>query len=157
VRSPDGTNWTTQPSPTTNDLWSVALGGGYFAAAGNNATIVISQNGSDWSLANSTGPHLRGVAFGSDRFAAAGWYGSILRSGQPCAPRLALHVGATRQLQLSGPVGRRYRVEYAPTPHHPPPWPILTEISSLPSSPYTIQDTTPSRPGGQFYRAALLP
>jgi hypothetical protein len=84
------------------------------------------------------------------------WIASSSPSSRSCAPRLALHVIPAPQLQLWGVVGRRYRIEYAPAPHHPPPWPVLTEISSLPFSPYTIPDTTPSGSSQRFYRAALL-
>jgi hypothetical protein len=155
--SPDAIDWTTNPTATSDDLWSIVFGGEHFVAAGNNGVIVLSRDGAVWSLSQPGVTPLRGVAFGADRFVAVGWYGEILHSGQPCAPRLALQVTPVRQLVLWGPVGRSYRIEYAPVPHEPEPWPVLTEISSLPSSPYTIPDTTPWRPGGQFYRAALLP
>jgi hypothetical protein len=159
MTSTDGSAWAQLPSETDEDLWAVTSGPSTFVAAGNNGTIVVSQNNGLWAVASSAGPPLRGTAFGAGRFVAVGRFGYIQYSGESCGgtgPRLTLQGSNPRALQLEGTVGRDYRIEYAPTPHHPAPWPVLTEISSLPASPFLIPDTTPNAPA-QFYRAVLLP
>ncbi|MCI0364135.1 MAG: hypothetical protein L0219_09660 [Phycisphaerales bacterium] len=159
LTSTDGSAWVQQPSGTSEDLWAVTAGPSAFVAAGNNASILLSQNNGPWSIASSGGAQFRGAAFGAGRFVAVGRYGSIQRSGESCGgtgPRLTLQRTNPRMLQLEGTVGRDYRIEFAPTPHHPVPWPVLTEISSLPASPFPIEDTTPNATA-QFYRAVLLP
>lgn len=74
----------------------------------------------------------------------------------PAPPGLsAALVGSMIQLQLSGTVGQRYRVEYQPALPPLGPWQTLTDILSLAVSPFRIWDqATNTR---QFYRAVTVP
>jgi hypothetical protein len=47
--STDGINWTTQVTPSTEQLHSVAYGAGVYVAAGNSGTIYSSPDGATWT------------------------------------------------------------------------------------------------------------
>jgi hypothetical protein len=44
----DGTNWSSFPSGTTNNLYAVCVGNGRFVAVGDRGTILVSDNGQQW-------------------------------------------------------------------------------------------------------------
>lgn len=51
--SPDGTNWTRQPTPITNFLSSVTAGPGGLVAVGDDGAILTSPNGTNWTVQSS--------------------------------------------------------------------------------------------------------
>ena len=79
--SPDGLNWTSQTSGTSNDLHSVAFENGLYVAVGSGSTILTSSDAITWSTRNSPSTmDLYGVAYGLDGFVAVGLHGLILYS-----------------------------------------------------------------------------
>lgn len=78
--SPDGLDWGSFSSSTSQRLNSVTWGGGFFVAVGRNTTMVSSPDGTNWSsrLTYSSGKYLQGVAYGNGRFVAAGRNGFVL-------------------------------------------------------------------------------
>jgi hypothetical protein len=80
--SPDGTNWVSRVSPTTNGLNAVAFGGSQFVAVGGwrlygansgSATILTSTNGENWVQRTAgTTKGLYAVVYGNGHFVAVG-------------------------------------------------------------------------------------
>src|SRR6266478_562933 len=67
-------NWTWRnPLPQGNDLEGVTYANGRFFAVGDLGTILVSSNGTDWSLSQSGVPnHLYSLAYGNGVYAAVG-------------------------------------------------------------------------------------
>lgn len=59
-------------SPVPPSLKSVAYGNGIFMIVGENPPIMISENGTDWEIADSTNPYNNDIAFNGDEFIIAG-------------------------------------------------------------------------------------
>lgn len=71
--SPDGTNWTTWATATTNGLNDIICANGEFMAVGYVGTVETSSDGTNWVLQNSgTTAVLDSVAYGNGKFAAVG-------------------------------------------------------------------------------------
>ncbi len=71
VTSVDGSNWTTQDSGTTDELWDVTWGDGQYVAVGE--AIVTSPDARHWTVRKSGFRYpLHGVAYGNGRFVAVG-------------------------------------------------------------------------------------
>jgi hypothetical protein len=89
-RSTDGITWPLVTSGTTNNLASVAYGGGKFVAVGyaggnGSCSVLISTDGNTWTD-TSTGAgvaswqDLRHIAWANDRFLASGWFSKLRHS-----------------------------------------------------------------------------
>ncbi len=63
------------PLPTASDLSGVAYGNGRFVAVGNYSTILISNDGLEWSAISQPTNLFTGIAFGGGVFIAAGSQG----------------------------------------------------------------------------------
>ena len=158
LTSPDGLEWTSRSSGSTASLSAVAGGAGYVAVAGNSGTVLTSQDGVSWVPRLGSLLDLRGLAYGADTFVAFGRYGAIYQSGTIAgcgAPRLSITRGPMTRVDLTGAIGARHRIEY--TDRLGAGWIFLTEVASLPQSPYAVIDPTPSPTGQRFYRAIQLP
>lgn len=72
LTSKDGITWTSQTSPTTNNLNKVIYGD-KFIAVGDDATIISSDDGILWNL-HSTAEHykLKGITYNNDTYIACG-------------------------------------------------------------------------------------
>lgn len=71
----------TASAPTSAGLSSVAYGGGFFNAVGQNGTALRSSNGTDWVVRPSnTTRHLRSVCWNGSQFVAVGDDGAIISS-----------------------------------------------------------------------------
>ena len=158
LTSADGTTWTTQVSGTASFLSAVAPGNDEVAVAGDSGTVLTSQNGTDWAPRLSARLDIRGLAYGADRFVAVGRYGAVYQSGtlSGCGgPRLAITRGLPTRIGLAGTIGVHYRIESADQIGGT--WTLLSDIASLPQSPYLVTDSTTSPTGQRFYRAIQLP
>lgn len=83
LHSTDTATWTLQTSPTTVDMRALASNGSsYFVGVGANGVIIYSSNnGEEWSLADSgITTDLTGVGYGGGRFVAVGKGGVLLTS-----------------------------------------------------------------------------
>ena len=70
--SSDGTNWVSQNSGTSGDLFGVAFGNGVFVAVGAEG-LIVSSDGANWSVRNSgSDALLNGVTYGRGTFVAVG-------------------------------------------------------------------------------------
>jgi hypothetical protein len=86
--SPSGSTWTTRTSGTTRNLHDVDFGNGTYAIAGafnaqrGTGTLLTSPDAASWTLADLTAvapiQNLYGMAFGNDRFVAAGSLGALI-------------------------------------------------------------------------------
>lgn len=106
--SPDGENWTTHTSGTTESLFGVAWSGSRFVAVGYNGTILMSLNGSTWTTTAQPG-ELGGflaVAWGGDQFIAVGRRGVIVSSpdGVHWVPRSSGTAAELRDIAWNGRV-----------------------------------------------------
>jgi photosystem II stability/assembly factor-like uncharacterized protein len=54
LTSPDGSNWTSRTSNTSNLLEGIIYGNGQFIAVGNNGTILTSTDGATWNSSTVT-------------------------------------------------------------------------------------------------------
>jgi hypothetical protein len=74
--------WNIRTSPSSNHLNGVAYGNGLFVAVGNQATILTSSNGRDWTVrpAGTTAPTIRAAAYGQGRYVVGGGEGALIRS-----------------------------------------------------------------------------
>jgi len=176
--STDGLSWSPMVKDTTNLLSRVIYANGaYIAVAGpylssTNVTltnIFTSANGTNWLRRNFAAPtnaSLESLVFANGRVMAAGWY--IIGSGMlypnyvPLAyvsdPFAAVSIGSgfPPQLQISGLLGRSYRIDFtsslqAPTNN----WQPLATIS-LTNSPFYWLDTSATN-SQRYYRTVLLP
>src|SRR5262245_61384773 len=74
-------NWTSQSAGMTNDLHGVTFGDGRFVAVGTRGIIIVSVDGAQWQVSDSsTASTLWGVAYGGGRFVAVGEGGTIVTS-----------------------------------------------------------------------------
>jgi hypothetical protein len=79
--SPDGTNWMSRESGTTNSLSGAAYGNGQYVAVGANGTIMSSVDAVAWTGRNSgTTNWLRGSTYGNGLFVVTGADGTFLTS-----------------------------------------------------------------------------
>jgi hypothetical protein len=92
LTSPDGVNWTGEPSGTLASLDGVAFGGKFVAVGFNSATLVseilTSADGRSWSEVISpllARVFLEAITYGSGKFVAVGTNGSILTSANGIA------------------------------------------------------------------------
>src|SRR5213596_722874 len=70
--SSDGTNWVSQNSGTSGDLYGVTYGNGVFVAVGGLG-LILSSDGLNWTPATSgTDALLNGVTYGDGTFVAVG-------------------------------------------------------------------------------------
>jgi Protein of unknown function (DUF1566) len=68
-----GSNWTTQASGTSNDLYGVTWSGSQFVAVGANGTILTSSDGVNWTLqASGTSYSLSSITWSGSKFVAVG-------------------------------------------------------------------------------------
>jgi len=158
LTSSDGQTWTSRTSGTTSFLAAVGPGNGVVAVAGDSGTVLTSPNGIDWTPRLNSRLDIRGIAYGADRFVAVGRYGAIYQSGaiSECGgARLLIRRGTPTRIDLSGRIGAHLRVEYADQIRGT--WNLLSDIASLPQSPYQVVDSTTSPTGQRFYRAVQLP
>ena len=74
--------WTIRSSPSSNQLNGVAYGNGVFVAVGNQATILTSLNGRDWTARSvgTTAPTIWSAAYGKGRYVISGGEGALIRS-----------------------------------------------------------------------------
>lgn len=78
--SADGATWTDGGIPDSVQFKSAAYGNGRFVAVGYDSfggIAYYSDNGFDWTAANSDGEALMGVAYGNNRFVSVGLDGLI--------------------------------------------------------------------------------
>jgi len=76
----DTWHWRDAP-PSLKDLYGVIYNGGKFVAVGDAGTIVVSAEGTKWTLSDSgSSARLRGVAYGGGMFLAVGAGGTLLSS-----------------------------------------------------------------------------
>jgi len=70
------------PIPQGNTLQALAYGGGSYVAVGNGGSILVSDDGTAWSLARTggAGEALYALAYGNGAFVAVGAGGTVLRS-----------------------------------------------------------------------------
>ncbi|MDE2091197.1 MAG: hypothetical protein KGJ08_04780 [Gammaproteobacteria bacterium] len=82
IYSNAGGTWAAQTSPTSNNLYAIAFGGGVFAAVGIADTIVTSSDGVNWSqiAGTDTTQNLYSIAYGNGTFVAAGTNGTLYTS-----------------------------------------------------------------------------
>lgn len=81
ARSPDGTQWQTEPSPDGAMLHAVEAGTGWVVAVGQNGALYVSADGHGWdSPYLYFNEDLDRVTWDGDHFVAAGHAGSILYS-----------------------------------------------------------------------------
>jgi hypothetical protein len=82
--SPDGTNWSREISPVSDELWGVAGGKGQFVAVGDYGDIVTSPDGTNWmeqtSPISESDLTLYNVSYGNGHFVAVGDSGTLLLS-----------------------------------------------------------------------------
>ncbi len=75
LTSPDGVNWTTRTSGTTQILRAVTWSGSQFVVVGDEGTILTSPDGVDWSTQDSGTVQLfRAVTWSGSQFVAVGLY-----------------------------------------------------------------------------------
>ena len=73
LTSTNGSEWTTHSGSVSNRwLYGLTYGAGQFVAVGTNGTILVSPDGATWTQRHFGGPTLATVAFGDNRFVAAG-------------------------------------------------------------------------------------
>jgi len=162
--SVDGTNWVHRNDAGLGPLADVAYGDGLFVATTgqeyntglrSESAIWISTDGEHWSRRSSkTARALFQVTFGNGTFVIGGEGRAILQS-EPLVS-LAISRQAAPELQVSGPVGRYYRIEYLDGIASSNSWDSLATILAT-NNPTPFLDTTWTNGAQRFYRAALLP
>ncbi len=70
-------------------------------------------------------------------------------------PDLGAEPGGSFSFQFTGTLGQHYRVEFTPEFPAPGPWQVLTDISSLASSPFVVFHSLTNTQG--FYRVGFVP
>jgi len=162
--SVDGTNWVHRNDAGLGPLTDVAFGDGFFVVTTGQeyntdlppeSAIWISTDGEQWSRRSSkTARALFQVTFGNGTFLIGGEGRAILQS-EPLVS-LAISRRATPELQVSGPVGRFYRIEYLDGMASSNSWDSLATILAT-NNPTPFLDTGWTNGTQRFYRAVLLP
>lgn len=81
LTSPDGVEWISVDSVTTNNLRAVTYGNGLFVGVGEDGAIVTSDDGITWvNRISGTTSNLYGVTYGGNTFVAVGSDSSVLTS-----------------------------------------------------------------------------
>ena len=81
LTSTDVENWSSAYSGTTNNLYEVEYGNGYFIATGYGGTLLASTDGKSWSKRTSgTTKKLEVAVYGNDIFVVGGEDGTIRTS-----------------------------------------------------------------------------
>lgn len=167
--SNDGTNWVFQTFGQSDYLQAVAFGSGFFVAVGEESyisgtptygmppesPILISPDGRNWwRVRSKTARPLSNVAYGNGTFVITGGAGAILQS-DPLV-NLTITKLAFPRLELSGPVNRSYRIEYADGLDASSAWLELATVT-VNEIPAFFNDPSWTNSTMRFYRAVLLP
>jgi hypothetical protein len=82
LSSPNGVAWQLEDSGTTNTLSAVTFANGLFIAAGDQGTVLTSNDGQSWidRTSAATAQDLYGVGFGGGVYVAVGDKGAIITS-----------------------------------------------------------------------------
>jgi hypothetical protein len=81
LTSPDGADWTSRTSGTTNGIYAVTYGNGTFVAAGDSGTVLTSPDGMVWtSHASGLSFRFLGASYAGSTFAIVGEAGAVLTS-----------------------------------------------------------------------------
>ena len=165
--SVNGSTWISLNTGVNSLMGKVSFANGLFMAqAGTH--LVTSTNGTNWVEYAETLPGY-GYSFATDgsRLVRVGWSYS---GGQPSIyfdgfiyysdvlVGLKVQNPTTPRLELSGLVGRAYRIDYTDNlnPSGTNDWQTLSNIN-LPSTPYLIGDPAVTNQAKRFYRGVLLP
>ena len=151
----------------TNDLVSLSgalnLGGtlvvtniGPDALAGGDSFKLFSAGSWTGNFANLTLPQLtNGLNWNTNTLATNGTLTVVADLVPPViVPGLGVS-GGNFNFQFTGALGQHYRVEYTPVLPATDPWPVLTDIVSLATSPFTISDSITNNQ--RFYRVTSVP
>ncbi len=151
--SPDARQWTQQNSRVTTALRSVCFGNDLFVAVGDGGTVLFSSNGSNWTQkAYPAAGNFLSVASGNGKFIAVGAsiYQADLTPGVLAQPSFT---SAGISLQVSGEIGRVYRVEASAT-MQPGDW---TEIGTVTNTSLTMPFVDIPKSRTRFYRTVAQP
>ena len=105
LTSPDGVNWTSQTSGTTQGLRGAAYGSARFVVVGSSGTILTSPDGVAWTTRTSgVTNNLYGVVFSGSQFVAVGVDGLVLTSpdGTAWTRRITSPTGGNLPFALLG-------------------------------------------------------
>jgi hypothetical protein len=159
--SSDGVSWSVLTNTTGAYFGRVIYAGGRYMV-GSNSKAFTSTDGTNWVQLNVPQPlngNLAAVAFGAGRFIVVG----SSYSPSPQVPvayisdpivALSMNPGLPPQLNVSGLLGRSYRIEHL-TDVQSTNWQTLGTFM-LTNSPATWSDTTATN-ASRIYRAVLLP
>lgn len=151
LTSADGIEWTARSSGTTTWLWDIDYGNGYFVAVGP-FRILVSTDGSQWTVASVNTDHLSQVAFGNGRFLVMGNVIYQADVNQAVLRLIAIGQGGS-DLSIFGLAGRTYRLQAADRLEDSA-WRDLGTVP-LKGSEETFRDWTAASAPRRFYRAIL--
>lgn len=152
LTSRDALNWSQRGTVDILRPAEIEYEYGIFVMVGGNSTILTSRNGLIWTerRRQANGSPLFAVAGGLHTFVAVG-YQTILQSDQ--VVNIYARRGLSRELEISGPVGRACRIEVFDGPNSG--WREI-ETVLLGSDPQPWIDPERTLTGSRFYRAVLL-
>lgn len=155
VSSDNGLSWADEASTPGLGVYSMANGGGYYAAVGTAYGVRYSTNGIDWTTRIINVPEAwYDVAFGNGRFVAVGGLGALRVGLLPVT--LAVQRGATTVVLVHGVPGPTATIEMTENLSNNPSWQALGTFT-LTNTVNAFTDTGAVGRPRRFYRALIAP
>ena len=157
--STNGVSWLSITNDSGVAFRKIRYGNGIYIGWSAD-TVYTSMNGTNWIKRPPSGGSLTDAAVGERNAIVTSYSFGAAANSYVSDPFIGLSIlpGESPQLQLSGVIGKSYRVEYsdALTPSSPTNWQTLSNIV-LTVSPFTLLDPETTGVPMRFYRGVLLP
>ena len=155
VSTDNGLTWSDEAAVPGLGVYSMANGGGYYAAVGTGFGVRYSTNGTDWTTRIINVPEAwYDVAYGNGRFVAVGGLGAIRVGLLPVL--LSVERGATTVVTARGAPGPSCTIEMTENLSNTPTWQALGTFT-LTNTVNTFTDTGAAGRPQRFYRALIAP
>ena len=155
VSSDNGLSWADEAAFPGLGVYSMANGGGYYAAVGTGFGVRSSTNGMDWTTRIINVPEAwYDVVYGNGRFVAVGGLGAIRVGLLPVS--LSVQRGATTVVTVRGAPGPSCTIEVTENLSNTPTWQALGTFT-LTNTVNAFTDTGAAGRPRRFYRALIAP
>jgi hypothetical protein len=155
VSSDNGLSWADEAAFSGLGVYSMANGGGYYAAVGTGFGVRYSTNATDWTTRIINVPEAwYDVAYGNGRFVAVGGLGAIRVGLLPVS--LSVQRGASTVVTVRGAPGPTCTIEMTENLNSTPSWQALGTFT-LTNTVNAFTDTGAVGRPQRFYRALIAP
>jgi len=155
VSTDNGLSWADEAPFQGLGVYSMANGGGYYAAVGTGFGVRYSTNATDWTTRIINVPEAwYDVVYGNGRFVAVGGLGAIRVGLLPVS--LSVQRGATTVVTARGAPGPSCTIEMTENLSNTPSWQALGTFT-LTNTVNAFTDTGAAGRPRRFYRALIAP